>query len=327
MKKIAVFALAAAAVLALAGCGEKKKAESAASAAADAASSVVSAAADAAADAASEAEAAVTSVTEELTSVAEELPDTMSEVSSFAAVAVEEVVSGAEDADHIMSYAEFEAAAIDDPVKVETYVQAKQSYYEGKATLYTQSEDGAYFIYGMECSEEDYDKLVEGTKLLVSGYKTEWSGEVEIVDATYEILDGTFVAPEADATELLGKDEISDLMNQKVLFEGLTVEASTVEAPAAEEAAFLYGWDGSGSEGDDIYFKASRDGQTYTFVVETNLCDKDSDVYKAVQGLKVGDNINISAFLYWYEGPQPHVTSVEVTGAVAADSDVESVAS
>ena len=103
----------------------------------------------------------------------------------------------------LMSYAEFAAAAIDDPVCVETYVQAKQSWWDNKATVYTQDQDGAYFLYNMGCSEEDYAKLVPGQKIRVTGYKAEWSGEVEIVDATYELLDGdNFVATAADVTEI-----------------------------------------------------------------------------------------------------------------------------
>ena len=47
----------------------------------------------------------------------------------------------------VMSYADFVAADLDTEVVVETYVQAKQSWWEDKATIYTQNEDGAFFIY------------------------------------------------------------------------------------------------------------------------------------------------------------------------------------
>ena len=97
----------------------------------------------------------------------------------------------------VMTYEEYAAAELDTEVTVETYVQAKQSWWEDKATVYTQDENGAYFLYEMACSEEDYAKLVPGTKIRVNGYKAEWAGEVEIVDATFEILEGNFVA-EAD---------------------------------------------------------------------------------------------------------------------------------
>ena len=225
------------------------------------------------------------------------------------------VSASAEKSEGVMTHEEFAAAELESEVVIETYVQAKQSWWEnegvGTATLYTQDQDGAYFIYNLAIPEEDYEKLVPGTKIKVTGYKTEWSGEVEIdgSDATYEILeDDTFVAEPLDATDLLGADELIDHQNELVSFKGLTIEAST--DADGNEAAYLYSWDGSGQEGDDLYFNASKDGETYSFTVESYLCDKDSDVYKAVQELAVGDTVDLEGFLYWYEGAQPHITAV-----------------
>lgn len=65
-------------------------------------------------------------------------------------------------------------------------------------------------------------------------------------------------------------------------------------------------WDGSGSEGDDLYFNVSYNGQTYSFVVESYLCDASSDVYAAVKALEIGQTIDAEGFLYWYEGVNPH---------------------
>ena len=56
-----------------------------------------------------------------------------------------------------MSYEEYMAADLDSQVTVETYVQAKQSWWEDKATLYTQDQDGASFVYDAACSQELYD--------------------------------------------------------------------------------------------------------------------------------------------------------------------------
>ena len=66
----------------------------------------------------------------------------------------------------------------------------------------------------------------------------------------------------------------------------------------------------SGEEGNDLYFKVSIGGQTYTFTVESYLCGTDTEVYQAVKNLKVGDVIDMEGFLYWYEGVNPHITSV-----------------
>ncbi len=207
----------------------------------------------------------------------------------------------------VMTYDEYVAAELDTEVCVETYVQAKQSWWEDKATVYTQDENGAYFLYNMACSEEDYDKLTVGTKIRVTGYKSEWSGEVEITDATFEIIDGNYVAEPVDVTDLLGKDELIDHQNQLVSFTGLTVEAADESG-----AAYLYNYDGSGTDGDDLYFNVSKDGETYTFTVESYLCDNTTDVYKAVKELKVGDTVDLEGFLYWYDGVNPHITSVTV---------------
>ena len=211
----------------------------------------------------------------------------------------------------VMTYAEYAAAELDSEVVVETYVQAKQSWWEDKATIYTQDADGGYFIYELPCTEDEYNKLVPGTKIKVTGYKSEWSGEVEIVDSNFEIVGGdTFVATAQDVTELLGTDALADKQNQFVSFKGMTVEPST--DADGNEVAFLYKWDGSGEEGDDLYFNVSYNGQTYTFTVESYLCDKSTAVYKAVQGLQVGQTVDLEGFLYWYEGANPHITKVTV---------------
>ena len=217
----------------------------------------------------------------------------------------EEVTAPVEAEGDVMSHADYMAAELDSPVCIETYVQAHQSWWDNKLTVYAQSEDGAYFIYNMECSEEDAAKLVPGTKIRVNGYKTEWSGEVEIIDATCELLEGTKVYDALDVTSLLGSDELIQHQNEKVAFKGMTVAASNDAG-----APFLYNWDGSGSEGDDLYFNVSLNDKIYTFVVESYLCGPGTDVYEAVKALNVGDVVDMEGFLYWYEGVNPHITSV-----------------
>ena len=211
----------------------------------------------------------------------------------------------------VMTYAEYTAAAVDAPVVIETYVQAKQSWWDNKATLYTQDKDGGYFIYNMTCSEEDYAKLVPGTKIKVTGYKAEWSGEIEIAEgATFEIEDGSYTASALDVTALLGTDDLIKHQNEFVSFKGMTVES--IADADGNEAAFLYNWDGSGEDGSDLYFNVSYNGATYQFTVESYLCDNTTAVYSAVKNLKVGDKIDMEGFLYWYESVNPHITSVKV---------------
>lgn len=208
-----------------------------------------------------------------------------------------------------LSHAEYMDAALDSEVVIETYVQAKQGWWEDKATVYAQSEDGAYFLYNMACSEEDYAKLTPGTKIKVKGFKSEWSGEIEITDGTFEILKGNYIATALDVTSLLGTDDLIKHQNELVSFKGMTVEAAGKDADG-NDVAFLYSYDGSGQEGSDLYFNVSLNGQTYTFTVESYLCGPDTEVYSAVKALKIGDKIDMEGFLYWYNGVNPHITAV-----------------
>ena len=214
----------------------------------------------------------------------------------------------------VMTHAEYIAAPLDSQVTVETYVQAKQSWWEDKATVYSQDKDGAYFLYNMACSEADYAKLTPGTKIKVTGYKAEWSGEVELVDATFEIIEDAepYVAEAEDVTELFGTDDLAAKINRFIAVKGATVAASNDNG-----APFLFKWDGSGSEGDDLYFNVTIGENTYTFTVESYLCGPDTEVYKKVMSLGVGDVIDLEGFLYWYEGPQPHITNVVMPGEAA----------
>ncbi|NLZ36478.1 MAG: hypothetical protein GX897_03250 [Clostridiales bacterium] len=208
----------------------------------------------------------------------------------------------------VMTYAEYIAAPLDSEVVVETYVQAKQSWWEDKATVYSQDKDGAYFLYNMACSQDDYAKLTQGTKIKVTGFKAEWAGEIEIIDATFEILEGNYIAPAFDITEILGTDDLINHQNKFVSFKGMTVES--IKDADGNDVAFLYNWDGSGSDGDDLYFNASVNGNPYLFTVESYLCDNTTAVYSAVKNLNIGDKIDMEGFLYWYEGVNPHIISV-----------------
>src|SRR5574344_1551130 len=87
-----------------------------------------------------------------------------------------------------MTHEQYVAAEMQSEVVVETYVQAHQSWWDNKVTVYCQSPDGAYFLYELACSEADAEKLVPGTKIRVTGSKGEWAGEVEIMDGTFEFV-------------------------------------------------------------------------------------------------------------------------------------------
>ena len=200
-----------------------------------------------------------------------------------------------------MSHKDFMAAEMDAQVVIETYVQAHQSWWDNKITVYCQSKDGAYFAYELACSEADAAKLVPGTKIIITGTKGEWSGEIEIMDGTFEFAKGndTYIATATDVTALLGTDKLIDHQNEFVSFKGLTVEAIEYK---------------NGEPGDDIYVTLSKDGASYSFCVERYLTGPETEVYQAVGALQAGNVVDVEGFLYWYEGPNPHMTSVSVVG-------------
>ncbi len=196
-----------------------------------------------------------------------------------------------------MTYEEFMAADIDTPVVIDTYVQAHQSWWDNKITLYCQDTEGAYFVYEAACTEEDAAKLTPGTPVRITGVKAEWSGEVEIVDATIEFRD----VPEgytAHATTLnnFAEETLLAKQNFMVRFEQMTVKSIEYK---------------NGEPGDDIYITMGNDKGDINFCVERYLTDPDSDVYKFVGELEVGDLVTVDAFLYWYEGPNPHIYYIE----------------
>ena len=233
----------------------------------------------------------------------EDAPETSAAAETTAAAETEAVETEAAETEAaevaVMTHEEFMAAELETVVTVETYVQDHQSWWDNKITVYCQSEDGAYFLYELACSEEDAAKLVPGTKIRVTGDKAEWAGEVEIMNGTFEFVeDGeTYVAEALDVTELLGTDELINHQNEFVTFKGMTVEAVNYK---------------NGEPGDDIYVTLGYNGASYDFCVEIYLTDAESEVYTTVGTLNVGDVVNVEGFLYWYEGVNPHITAISV---------------
>ena len=181
-------------------------------------------------------------------------------------------------------------------VSVEFYVQATQSWWDNKITIYGQTAEGGYFAYEVACSEDEAAKLVPGTLIRITGDRGSWAGEIEVMNGTIEFLDGiNWIAPATDVTALLGTEELVKHQNEKVAFKGLTIEAISYK---------------NGEPGDDIYVTVSYNGASYDFCVERYLTGPDTDVYKAFAELQAGDVVDIEGFLYWYEAVNTHITSV-----------------
>ena len=141
----------------------------------------------------------------------------------------------------------------------------------------------------------------------MKGYKAEWAGEIEIVDATYEILDGTWTAEAKDLTDKLAAEDLISYQNQLAAFKGMTVEAIEYK---------------NGEPGDDIYVTLSKDGAQYSFCVERYLTGPETEVYQTVGTLNAGDVVDVEGFVYWYNGLNTHMTKVTVVEAAAAAEEV-----
>ena len=216
-------------------------------------------------------------------------------VMTFAACGASEKFDPAAKSEGTMTYAEYAAAELDANVVIECYVQATQSWWDNKITVYAQDPDGAYFLYELACSEEDAAKLVKGTKIKVTGYKGEWAGEVEVMEGTFEIMEGTWVAEALDVTNLLGTVELIAHQNKFVSFKGMTVEAIEFK---------------NGEPGDDIYVTLTLNGADYSFCIERYLTGPETEVYAAVSALQAGDVVDVTGFVYWYYGINTHITAV-----------------
>lgn len=204
-----------------------------------------------------------------------------------------------------MTYAEFKQASENySDVVVEGYITcAAYSKAYGNINLFLQDGDGGYYVYRMPCNDDDAAKLVVGQKIKVTGQKSAWSGEPEIAEGTgkYELLDSNWTPKAIDATDkLANSDELYKLVNCLVAFNNLKVKG----APR-------YNWDGSGSEGNDIYFDVTDGTNTYTFLVESDEFGLGTDVYKAAQDLVDGADISVEGLLYWYNGAQPHICTIK----------------
>lgn len=246
----------------------------------------------------------VNKIDEALNELAEDLSSVGEDTTSTDETTTDDAASG------VMTYADYVAAELDSEVTVDCYVQDCQSWWDNKITVYAADEDGAYFIYNMACTEEQAQDVIGGAHIRVTGYKTEWEGEVEIADATFEKVDDeTFFATPVDVTAALGTEEIADYMNQLVTFTGLKV-APSIDADG-NEAAFLYSWNGSGTQGDDVYFNVEdANGNVYQFCIESYLRGAETDVYQAAEALEIGQEINCEGFLYWYGGINPHIIEI-----------------
>ncbi len=221
-----------------------------------------------------------------------------------------------------MTYAEYAAASDNAKVVIEGYVQAfayNAAY--NSVNMFIQDDDGAYYAYRAVCDAVKAKSLSEGVRVRVTGSKGSYAGEAELQEqCTFEVLSGNKIYSPSDITSVIGDEKaLEKLMNQKISVKGLTVTESYDKADGAHGS--LYKWDGSGKAGenDDVYFSASLEGNSSLFVVESDEVPEGTDVYGTAAGLSVGDIIDLEGYMYWYNGPNIHVSGISVTKVSKAD--------
>ena len=118
-----------------------------------------------------------------------------------------------------------------------------------------------------------------------------------------EILEGKYIAAPVEM-DVFDEEQtvLAHYMNCKVVFHGMEIAAGKDGADAVTKK--------ENDTDPDLYFSASCESGEVSFCVESYLTGPDSDVYKTVENLKAGDKVDITCFLYWYNGANPHVLSV-----------------
>lgn len=281
---------------------------------------------------------------ETLVTEAAETEATETETAETEAASAEDTAEKSAD---VMTYDEFVAADFGSEVVIEAYIQALQTRTDDMATIYVQDEGGAYLIYQMEISADLYWSLEAGNKIKVTGIKSSLedadaaeteaaeteaaeteaaeteaseteaandsseaaaaSAAVCITDAVIEVEEGSYIAEAQDVTDLLGTDDLAEYQNAYVSFSGMTLETFD------DGATYHYGKDGTGEDGDDLYFNVSLNGETYTFVIAANLCDNSSVVYNVLRLLLAGEVMDMTGYLSWDEGSWiPHIIDIQL---------------
>ena len=206
---------------------------------------------------------------------------------------------------------EYEDSEDGDYVIVNTYIQGKEGWREvggvGVASFYTQYDYGC-FLHNVEMTKAEYDKLKVGDNVMVYGHKATVDGQPTVADAKIRLVTRAYRTYEPiDVSDLVGSEHIVEYRDVRVYFGEMTIVAANDEG-----AAFLYGPDGTGKHGDDIYFKAAakkgNKSTVYTFVINAELVGSENTEYKQAESLEVGETFDLEGFLNWSgDEPLPHI--------------------
>lgn len=197
-----------------------------------------------------------------------------------------------------LSHSDFMAAEDGEEVTIEAYVQAKQGWWNDQAVVYLQTAVGGFFVYSLPCTEAEYDELVPGTKVQVTGTKAVYNGMNEINPASsFKIISGdTYVADPIDITDKLADE------NALVKYQGMFVQLSNMTVVKVEYK--------NGEPGDDVYVTLAKGEDQFKLTIEVYLTGTDTDVYEAAGTLNAGDVVDVRGYVQWWNAFDMHITQI-----------------
>ena len=134
--------------------------------------------------------------------------------------------------------------------------------------------------------------------------------ELETDEAEDDAAESDESANLVDVTDLLGTDDLEQYRDQKVAIKG--VKSVDTEDPGGDLLRFLYGPDGNGDSGDNLYFSVEKDGKTYQFIVDASICGPETEVYQTVENVEEDAIVDLVGIVRWNEGPDIAITDMTV---------------
>ena len=220
-----------------------------------------------------------------------------------------------EDENDVLSYEEYIETNDGEYVTIDGYISGRCTWWDDVASFYLQDDEGGYYIYNLPCTQEQYNNdLKVGQKISVTGQKSSWEGEVEILgkpdgedQATWKKLKGT------KTYEPIELNSIEDMTNHKNQLVKLQVQITSNETTTANGAA--------PAAGVDLMYNVSNPSNTgganYTFYLESynelsQYSTDEESVYQTVLNFDKYDIYEVVGYAYTYKGPQLHTISANL---------------
>lgn len=226
-----------------------------------------------------------------------------------------------------MSYADFMALEAGDDAIIEGYIAAKQSWWADKATMYltTDTAGEGYFLYNFACTKEEYDNTYKiGTKIQVYGALATYAGELEITGESinYDLTNVITDAPKMpntiiDVTSSVKSEDLLGIQNSRFTATLKVKEYTTTDQNTGIAESKVYGYQGDAPTEDLYLILVDASGNELACCVEQYLTSSYADVKAVLDTLAIGDMVEIEGFMYWWNGANPHITSIK-----KADNDI-----